>query len=84
MSREEFLQKWAVNVLDRTDENDLLNEILEDEERPMEERLEEVCQLVIRRNILEMIYDVGYGDVDIYEALKIVRGMFINSSPIVI
>ena len=83
ITREEFLHKWAVNVLDRNDENDSLNDILADDETPMDERLDEVCTLVVRRVVLDILHDLGRpADGDIAVALSTLREMFVNSSPV--
>lgn len=82
MTKEEFLQKWAGNVLDLNDRDDVLNEILHDEDIPHDERLNEVCALVVRRNVVDMLTDLGEEVRSIEEAVAILRGMYINSAPI--
>lgn len=72
MTKEEFLQKWSANVVDDVTTDPLFDG----------NDIESICRLVIRRNVLEMLFDFGCGSLEIHEAISILREWFVNSSPI--
>lgn len=73
MTREEFLQKWAANVVEDATTDPLFDAYQDDKD--------ELCQLIIRRVVLDMLYDYGCGSLDIHEALSVLREWFVNSAP---
>ena len=75
MTREEFLQKWATNVVEDATTDPLFDAYQDDKDK------DELCQLIVRRVVLDMLYDYGYGSLDIHEALSVLREWFVNSSP---
>jgi hypothetical protein len=73
MTREQFLAKWATHVWDYADADDPLHDVLTDEETPMDERIDHICLMVIRRNILDMLYDFGHSqNGNIGDAVKLI------------